>query len=190
MPRAEANGRAAGRPKPPPKVAFPKKNQPPNTAAFAALLPLPLGRRFEKVRAFLTKQKDVAEDVFFYGPRSGWGLRYLQAGRALCTLLVHRGRPLGIVSLDAGTGQAVDWKALSSVGQKARRAAHGSPALLWLDVPLEGDGASDFKTVVKAKMKMMAKTVSGSASKAASGTAPKPASSGPPGPRAPTQREA
>jgi len=157
MPRAETNGRAAARPKAPPKVAFAKKSQPPPIAAFSALLPLPLGKRLEKVRGFLTKQKNVAEDVYYYGPRSGWGLRYLLAGQALCTLLVHRGRPLGIVSLDGPAREAVDWKALSAVGQKARRAAHGSPALLWLDVPLDGDGAGDLKALLKAKIKLMSR---------------------------------
>jgi hypothetical protein len=38
------------------------------------------------------------------------------------------------------------------VGQKARRLAHGSPALLWIDLPLDGTGAADFKAVVKAKL--------------------------------------
>src|SRR4051794_40899112 len=117
-----------------PRIAFPKKNQPPTVTQFAALLPLPVGKRLESVRTFLTRQKDVTEDVYFYGPKSGWGLRYLAAGRPVCTLFVHGDRPLGIVSLDASASEGVDWKALSDVGQKARRAAHGSPALLWLDV--------------------------------------------------------
>ena len=139
----------------PPKVAFPRRNQPPTPPAFAAQLPVPLGKRFEAVRSFLGKQRDVTEDVFFYGPRSGWGLRYMSAGRALCTLLVHGGHPIGIVSLDGATSGKIDWKALSDVGQRAHRAAHGSPAQLWLDVPLEATGASDFKTLVKAKVAAM-----------------------------------
>jgi hypothetical protein len=134
-----------------PKVAFPKKNQPPTVAAFTALLPLAVGKRLEAVRTFLLKQKEVTEDVYFYGPRSGWGLRYLSGGRPVCTLLVHGDRPLGIVSLDPKASGAVDWKALSAVGQKAKRAAHGSPSLLWVDVPLDATGASDFKAILKAK---------------------------------------
>jgi hypothetical protein len=145
--------RSAGpRPKAPPKVPFPKKNQPPTPTAFAALLPLPLGKKFDGVRGFLAKQKEVSEDVYFYGPHSGWGLRYLAGGRPLCTLLVHRSRPLGIVSLDAAAADGVEWKDLSEVGQKARRAAHGSPSLLWLDVPLDTSGAADFKALVRAKL--------------------------------------
>jgi hypothetical protein len=135
-----------------PKIAFPKKNQPPTVAQFAALLPLPVGKRLENVRTFLTKQKDVTEDVYFYGPKSGWGLRYLAGGRPVCTVFVHGDRPLGIVSLDAAASESVDWKSLSDVGQRARRAAHGSPAQLWLDLALDGSGAADFKVVLKAKL--------------------------------------
>jgi hypothetical protein len=135
-----------------PKVAFPKKNQPPTAASFAALLPLPLGKRFESVRSFLLKQKQITEDVYFYGPRSGWGLRYLCDGRPVCALFVHGDRPLGILSLDASANGAIDWTALSTVAQRARRAAHGSPALLWLDLPLDATGANDLKVILKAKL--------------------------------------
>jgi hypothetical protein len=141
--------------KKPPRIAFPKKNQAPTAAQFAALLPLPVGKRFESVRGYLLKQKTVTEDVYFYGPKSGWGLRYLAAGRPVCTLFVHDDRPLGIVSLDAAASEAIDWKALSDVGQKARRAAHGSPAQLWLDVPLESSGAGDFRAILKAKIEAL-----------------------------------
>jgi hypothetical protein len=140
------------REKAPPKIPFPKKNQPPTPIAFAAQLPVQLGKKFDGVRGFLTKQKEVSEDVFFYGPNSGWGLRYVASGRPLCTLLVHRARPLGIVSLEPAAAEAVSWDRLSDVAQKARRAAHGSPSLLWLDVPLESSGAADFKALLKAKL--------------------------------------
>jgi hypothetical protein len=46
----------------------------------------------------------------------------------------------------------VTWDALSPVGQKARKIAHGTPALLWLDVPFEGAGAGDFKALLRAKL--------------------------------------
>jgi len=157
MPRARSAGgtREKGsvvHDKPPPKVPFPKKAQPPTPTAFAGQLPLPLGRKFDAVRGFLAKHKDVSEDVFFYGPRSGWGLRYVAGGRPLCTLLVHSARPLGIVSLEPAAAEAVRWDDLSDVAHKARRAAHGSPSLLWLDVPLEASGAADFKALLKAKL--------------------------------------
>jgi hypothetical protein len=145
--------------KPAVKVAFPRRNQPPTPAAFAALLPLALGKRLESVRAFLLKQKQVSEDVYFYGPRSGWGLRYLAGKRPLCTLFVHGARPLGIVALEAAAADVVDWKALSPVGQKAHGAAHGSPSLLWLDVPLDGTGAGDFKMLLRAKLAVLARPV-------------------------------
>jgi hypothetical protein len=138
--------------KAPPKVPFPRKNQPPTPNAFAAQLPVQLGKKLDGLRGFLTKQKEVSEDVYFYGPASGWGLRYLASGRPLCTLLVHRARPLGIVSLEPRANEAVRWEQLSDVAQKARRAAHGSPSLLWLDVPLDNSGAADFKALLKAKL--------------------------------------
>ena len=102
-----------------PKVAFPKKNQPPTAAAFAARLPLALGKRFEMARTFLLRQKDINEDVYFYGPKTGWALRYLISGQPLCALLLHGDSPVGIVSLPAAAAAAVDWKSLSPLGQLA-----------------------------------------------------------------------
>src|SRR5512147_824374 len=78
----------------PPKVAFPKKNQPPTAAAFAARLPIALGKRFETARSFLLRQKDVKEDVYFYGPKTGWALRYLVKEQPLCALLLHGDLPV------------------------------------------------------------------------------------------------
>jgi hypothetical protein len=140
---------------PPPRVAFPKKNQQPTPAAFTARLPLSLGKRFEAARMFLLKQKDIAEDVYFYGPSTGWALRYQYAGKPLCALLLHSGLPVAIISLDAGASAAVDWQALSPVGQRAQKTAHGSPSLLWLDVPLAGTGAADLKQIIRAKLATM-----------------------------------
>jgi hypothetical protein len=135
-----------------PVPAFPKKNQPPTPAAFAARLPLSLGKRFDQVRSYLLKQRGVSEDVFFYGPESGWALRYLAEARPLCSLHIYDEQPIGIVSLEPAAAAGVDWRALSPAGQKARKQAHGSPALLWLDVELEGGGATDFRSIVRAKL--------------------------------------
>jgi hypothetical protein len=135
-----------------PQVAFPKKNQPPTAAAFAARLPLALGKRFEAVRAFLIKQTGVSEEPYFYGPRSGWALRYLREGRPVCSLHIHDDLPMGLVSLDPRSLAGIDWKSLSAAGQKARKLAHGSPSLLWLDVPLDGGGAADFKAIARVKL--------------------------------------
>jgi len=146
---AAAKPAATGKP---PRVAFPKKNEPPTPATFAARLPLALGKRFEMARSFLLRQPDVKEDVYFYGPKTGWALRYLQAERPLCSLLLHGDLPVGIVSLSAEAAAAVDWKSLSPVGQLARKSAHGSPSLLWLDVPLAGTGAADFKAILRMKL--------------------------------------
>ena len=136
----------------PASVAFPKKNQPPSAAAIAARLPLALGKRFEMVRSYLLRQKDVKEDVYFYGPKTGWALRYLQVDKPLCVLLLHGDAPVGIVSLSAAVTAVVNWKGLTAYGKQAYQHAHGSPALLWLDVPLAGTGAADFKQILRAKI--------------------------------------
>jgi hypothetical protein len=105
------------------------------------------------LRAFLKKQKGVAEDLYFFGPKTGWAYRYLRdAQQSVASILIHDEQLLGVVALDPAATAAVDWDALSPMGQKARRRAHGSPALLWIDLPLDGTGASDFKAVVKAKL--------------------------------------
>jgi hypothetical protein len=137
-------------------VAFPKKNQQPTPAAFTARLPLALGKRFEAARSFLLKQKEVVEDVYFYGPSTGWALRYQCGGKPLCALLLHSDWPVAIVSLEAAASAAVDWQGLSPIGQRAQKTAHGSPSRLWLDVPLAGTGAADFKMIVRAKLATMA----------------------------------
>lgn len=155
-PRPEARNESRAPAKPhKPQVAFPKKNQPPTPAAYAARLPLALGKRFDQVRSFLLKHEGVTEDVYFYGPRSGWALRYRLEGRPVCSLHIHDERPVGIVSLDPAAHAGVDWKGLSPVGQKARRQAHGSPSLLWVDVPLDGTGAADLKTILRAKLAVL-----------------------------------
>ena len=152
MAKASANKTAAPeKPRAAPKVAFPKKGQPPSHAEFAARLPAPVGKRFEVLRAYLKKQ-GAAEDFFYYGPRSGWAYRYLKDDQSLCSILLSAGRLVGIIAVD-GTAQArVAWDGLSDVGRKARKQAHGTPALLWIDVPLDGTGASDFKALLKAKL--------------------------------------
>ena len=142
---------AAPKASPAPKVAFPKKATPPTDAEFAARLPAPVGKRFEAVRAFLKKQ-EASEDFYYYGPRTGWAYRYLLAGTSLCSIMILRGRLTGIVALDAAAQANVTWAELSDVGKRARKVAHGTPALLWLDVPLDGTGAADFKALLKAKL--------------------------------------
>ena len=134
------------------KVPFPKKNQAPSDAEFAARLPLPVGKKFEAIRTFLKKQKDVTEDLYFYGPKTGWAYRYRHGPHSLGTIMIHADRLVGIVALDAATLSEVDFTSLSEVGERARRLAHGSPALSWFDLPLDGTGAADFKVLLKAKL--------------------------------------
>jgi hypothetical protein len=141
----------------PPRVAFPKKNQPPTAASFAARLPLALGKRFEMARSFLLRQQEVKEDLCFYGPKTGWALRYLCGEQPLCSLLLHGDLPVAIVALSADAAAAVDWQALSPVGQAAHKHAHGTPSLVWLDVPLAGTGAADFKAILRVKLATLAR---------------------------------
>jgi hypothetical protein len=137
------------------KVPFPKKNQPPSEAEFLARLPLAAGKKFEGVRAFLRKQKGVVEDLYFYGPKTGWAYRYRHGAHSLATVMLHGDRLVGICALDEAALGEVDFTALSDVGERARRLAHGSPSLSWLDLPLDGPGASDFKVLLKAKLRTL-----------------------------------
>src|SRR5262245_42540024 len=130
---------------------LPKKGQAPSHAEFAARLPAPVGKRFEVLRTFLKKQ-GAAEDFFYYGPRTGWACRYLKHDQSLCSILLSAGRLVGIVALDGGAQTKIAWDGLSDVGRRARKQAHGTPTLLWLDVPLDGTGATDFKVLLKAKL--------------------------------------
>lgn len=134
-----------------PKVAFPKKAQAPTHAEFAARLPAPVGKKFEALRAFLKKQ-EAREDLYYYGPRTGWAYRYLSGTQSVCSIVILGGRLVGIVALDAAAQARVAWGELSEVAKRARKVAHGTPALLWLDVPLDGSGAADFKALLKAKL--------------------------------------
>jgi hypothetical protein len=133
------------------KVAFPKKGQPPSHAEFAARLPAPVGKRFQVVRTFLGKQ-GAREDFFYYGPKTGWAYRYLDGETSLCSIVILDGKLIGVLSLDAAAQQRISWADMSDVAKRARRIAHGTPALLWLDVPLDGSGANDFKALLKAKL--------------------------------------
>ncbi len=105
------------------------------------------------VRGFLKKQRGVTEEFYFYGPKTGWAYRYLRnVQQSIGSIMIHDERLLGIVALDPAATAAIDWPALSPVAQRARKLAHGSPTLLWLDLPLDGSGAADFKAVIKAKL--------------------------------------
>lgn len=149
--KPQAKPPAGEKPRAAPKVAFPKKAQAPTHAEFAARLPAPVGKRFEVLRTFLKKQ-GAAEDFFYYGPRTGWGYRHMKADQSLCSIVLSAGRLVGIVALDSAAQAAIAWEGLSDVARRARKQAHGTPALLWLDVPLDGAGANDFKALLKAKL--------------------------------------
>ena len=138
-----------------PRAAFPKKNLPPNETEFGARLPLAVGKRFEAVRAFLKKQPGVSEELYYYGPKTGWAYRYVRGPQSLCSIVIHDDRLMGIVALDPAAQTAIVWEGLSPAGQKARKVAHGSPALLWIDVPFEGTGAKDFQAMLKAKLRTL-----------------------------------
>jgi Protein of unknown function (DUF3788) len=150
-PRLPAKAKIAEPPRPPAKVTFPKKAQPPTDAEFGARLPAAVGKRFEALRALLKKYAAV-EDFYYYGPRTGWAYRYLRGTQSLCSIVILQGRLVGIVALDAAAQAKVAWDALSDVTRRARKVAHGTPALLWLDIPLDGTGATDFKSLLRAKL--------------------------------------
>jgi len=152
---APAKAQAKPPAKKPPRAAFPKKNLPPSEAEFSARLPLALGKRFETVRAFLKKQPAVSEELYYYGPKTGWAYRYVRGPQSLCSIVIHDERLMGIVALDPAAQTAIVWEGLSPVGQNARKVAHGSPALLWIDVPFEGTGAKDFQAMLKAKLRTL-----------------------------------
>ncbi len=134
-----------------PKVAFPKKAQPPTHAEFAARLPAAVGKKFDSLRAFLKKQ-ETSEELYYYGPRTGWAYRYMNGAQSVCSIVILGGRLVGIVALDAAAQARVGWRELSDIAKRALKVAHGTPALLWLDVPLDGTGAGDFKALLKAKL--------------------------------------
>jgi hypothetical protein len=144
-PRPAAKSKAAAR------AAFPKKGQPPTHAEFVARLPAAVGKRFEAVRAYL-KKEGAAEDLYYYGPRTGWAYRFLRGETSLCSIVVIDGKLIGIIALDAGAQAKLAWDALSDVARRARKNAHGTPELLWLDVSLDGTGAVDFKRLLRAKL--------------------------------------
>lgn len=173
---------ADAKPKPkrkPVKVPFPRRAQPPTEAEFVARLPLASGKKFELVRTFLMKQKGVTEELYFYGPKTGWAYRYMRAEQSVATVMIHEERLMAIVSLESAALGAIDWAALSPVGQQARKLAHGSPSLLWLDLPLEDKGANDFKALLKAKLKAMAAEPASEGAGSRASVAPPP----PPPPR-------
>ena len=125
--------------RPAPKVAFPKKAQPPTHAEFAARLPAPVGKRFEAVRAYLKKQ-EIAEDFYYYGPRTGWAYRYLAGENSLCSIMILKGRLVGIIALDAPAQAKVSWATLSDVAKRARKVAHGTPVAFVARHPARRDG--------------------------------------------------
>jgi hypothetical protein len=147
--------KAVAKPAAPKPTPFAKKNQPPTEAEFSARLPLALGKRLDGVRDFLKKQPGVSEDLYYYGPKTGWAYRYVRGPQSVCSIVIHDERLMGIVALDPAAQTAIVWEGLSPAGQKARKTAHGSPALLWIDVPFEGAGAKDFQAMLKAKLRTL-----------------------------------
>ena len=83
------------------------------------------------------KKQEIAEDFYYYGPLTGWAYRYLDGESSLCLIMILKGRLVGIIALDAAAQAKISWAALSDVAKRARKIAHGTPSLLWLDVPLD-----------------------------------------------------
>ena len=73
---------------------------------------------------------------------------------SLGTIMIHDDRLVGIVALDAGrAGRGGLHRAVRRWASKRAALAHGSPSLFWLDLPLDGPGAADFKVLLKAKLR-------------------------------------
>lgn len=152
--KPKAVDKASGKPHKP-RAAFPKKHLPPNETEWSARLPLALGKRFETVREFLKKQPNVSEELYYYGPKTGWAYRYVRGPQSICSIVIHDDVLMGIVALDVAAQTTIVWEGLSPVGQAARKVAHGSPSLLWIDVPFEGTGAKDFQIMLKGKLRTL-----------------------------------
>ena len=103
----------------------------------------------ETTLARLFRERPERRYVMF-GGKGGLGKTTFSAATAYW--LAGQGKKVLVFSVDPQASASVDWKGLSPVGQKARKTAHGSPSLLWLDVALDGPGEKDFKTIVKAKL--------------------------------------
>ena len=138
-----------------PAVPFPRKGEPPSEAEFLARIPLAVGKKLESLRTFLRKQRGVSESLFYFGPKTGWAYRYLRGEQSVATLMLHAGQLMGIVALEGQALSTIDFAALSPVAAAARNAAHGSPSLSWLDLPVDGTGAGDFKVLVRAKLRTL-----------------------------------
>lgn len=139
-----------------PRPAFAVKKQPPAPDDFAAALEPSDGKRLESTRTFLQRHKGVAEDVFFYGPQAGWGLRYLFEGAPLCALLVCGQKPFAVVAMTGESRERVDWAEVSESTQEAKQNAEAkgnAPSdTAWIDVLLNAKGQSDLKILVKARL--------------------------------------
>ena len=137
-PPAAPRSRAPAKPRRPRRSPSPRRPSRPPTPSSRRACRGASASASRCVRAFLKKQEGVTEDFFYYGPRTGWAYRYLRDARAsrCARSLIHAERLVGIVALDAGAQPP------SSSGttcrrsrQRPRKLAHGTPALLWLDVP-------------------------------------------------------
>ena len=115
-------------------------------------MPAPVGKTFESLRAFLKKQEGARGPLLTTAPRPGGRTAISTGTQSVCSIVIVGGRLTGIVALDAVAQGRIGWSDLSDVAKRARKMAHGTPALLWLDVPLDGTGAADFKALLKAKL--------------------------------------
>ena len=147
---ARAAGGAAAKPRP----AFASKTQPPSADEFGRALDPAEGKRFEGTRSFLSRQKGVEEDVFFYGPQTGWGLRYRDRGAPLCALLVSGQKPFAVVAMTKSVADEIEWSELADATQRAKLEADGTQPgeHFWLDLHLDAKGHNDLRVLVKARL--------------------------------------
>ncbi len=138
------------------RPAFATKKQPPSADDLLTALEPADSKRLESTRSFLQRHKGVTEDVFFYGPQAGWGLRYLVEGAPLCALLVCGQKPFAVVALPAESRGRVDWAEVSAATQAAKQEAEikadPSSGAAWIDLLLNAKGQSDLRLLVKARL--------------------------------------
>ena len=136
-----------------PVPAFPKKNQPPTPAAFAARLPLSLGKRFDQVRGVFAEAagRERGRVLLWTGDRLGAAL----PGR-------RRARCARCTSTTSSRSASSRWNRRPPPGstggrcrrpgrRRASRPTAAPPCCGWT-CELEGGGATDFRSIVRAKL--------------------------------------
>ena len=146
----EAKAPVAEKPRPAPKVAFPKKaSRRPRRVRGA---PPRTGRQALRVLRTFLKKQGAAEDFYLLRPRTAGGYRHMKDEQSICSIVLSAGRLVGIVALDSAAQARLPGTALSDVGRRAPQAGARNAGAAVARRPLDGAGANDFKMLLKAKL--------------------------------------